>query len=85
MHAISLPSKDMGRESIEEGELSPPLVAKDEHRQVYGSGTSSGDHVLPTLLVVMMVVRVRVDLPQPDVWLCLALWLLSCLCHRTLV
>ena len=45
MHAISLPSKEMGRECIEEGELSTPLVAKDEHHQVYGSGTSSGDHV----------------------------------------
>ena len=45
MHAISLPSKEMGRECIEEGELSTPLVAKDEHHQVYGSGTSSDDHV----------------------------------------
>nr|POE98409.1 isoform 2 of sugar transporter erd6-like 3 [Quercus suber] len=35
----------MGRESIEEGDLSTTLVAKDEHHQVYGSGTSSGDHV----------------------------------------
>nr|POE98708.1 isoform 2 of sugar transporter erd6-like 3 [Quercus suber] len=46
--AISLPSKenyDMGRESIEEGDLSTILVARDEHHQVYGSGTSSGDHV----------------------------------------
>uniref|UniRef100_A0A7N2L475 Uncharacterized protein n=1 Tax=Quercus lobata TaxID=97700 RepID=A0A7N2L475_QUELO len=34
----------MGRESIEEGELSTPLVAKEEHHQLYGSGTSSGDH-----------------------------------------
>nr|POF21967.1 sugar transporter erd6 [Quercus suber] len=32
----------MGRESIEEGELSTPLVAKDH--QLYGSGASSGDH-----------------------------------------
>ena len=54
VHTISLPSKEMRRESIEEGEL-----------------------FVPTLLVVMMVVRVRVDLPQPQVWLCLALWLLS--------
>ena len=35
----------MRRESIEEGELSTPIVAKDEQHQVYGSGTSSGDHV----------------------------------------
>ena len=35
---------DMGRWSIE-GELSTPIVAKDEQHQVYGSGTSSGDHV----------------------------------------
>ncbi|KAL0004531.1 hypothetical protein SO802_012092 [Lithocarpus litseifolius] len=34
----------MGRESIEEGELSTPLVAKEEHHQLYGSSTSSGDH-----------------------------------------
>ncbi|KAM3752790.1 hypothetical protein ACB098_03G045500 [Castanea mollissima] len=34
----------MGRESIEEGELSTPLVAKEEHHQLYGSGASSGDH-----------------------------------------
>ncbi|KAK4596059.1 hypothetical protein RGQ29_014227 [Quercus rubra] len=34
----------MGRESIEEGELSTPLVAKEEHHQLYGSGTSSDDH-----------------------------------------
>ncbi|KAL0005805.1 hypothetical protein SO802_013366 [Lithocarpus litseifolius] len=33
----------MGRESIEEGELSTPLVAKEEHHQLYGSGASSGD------------------------------------------
>ena len=45
MHAISLPSKEMGRECIEKGEISTPLVAKDEHHQIYGSGTSSGDHV----------------------------------------
>nr|POF03281.1 sugar transporter erd6-like 5 [Quercus suber] len=32
----------MCRESIEEGELSTPLVAKEEHHQLYGSGTSSG-------------------------------------------
>ena len=44
VHTISLPSKEMGRESIEEGELSTPLVAKEEHHQLYGSGTSSGDH-----------------------------------------
>ena len=44
VHTISLPSKDMGRESIEEGELSTPLVAKEEHHQLYGSGASSGDH-----------------------------------------
>ncbi|KAL4638900.1 hypothetical protein ACB092_03G179500 [Castanea dentata] len=34
----------MGGKSIEEGELSTPLVAKEEHHQLYGSGTSSGDH-----------------------------------------
>ncbi|XP_050274525.1 sugar transporter ERD6-like 5 isoform X9 [Quercus robur] len=34
----------MGRESIEEGELSTPLVAKEEHHQLYGSDASSGDH-----------------------------------------
>ncbi|KAM4109706.1 hypothetical protein ACJW30_03G140100 [Castanea mollissima] len=34
----------MGGESIEEGELSTPLVTKEEHHQLYGSGTSSGDH-----------------------------------------
>ena len=42
VHTISLPSKEMGWESIE-GELSTPLVAKEEHHQLYGSGTSSGD------------------------------------------
>nr|POE82543.1 sugar transporter erd6-like 5 [Quercus suber] len=51
----------MCRESTEEGELSTPLVAKEEHHQLYGSGTSR------VLLVVMMVVRVRVDLPQSQV------------------
>ena len=25
--------------------ISTPIVAKDEQHQVYGSGTSSGDHV----------------------------------------
>ena len=44
VHTISLPSKEMSRESIEEGELSTPLVAKEEHHQLYGSGTSSDDH-----------------------------------------
>ena len=42
VHTISLPSKDMGRESIEEGELSTPLVAKEEHYQVYASGDHLG-------------------------------------------
>ena len=32
----------MGRESIEEGELSTPLVAKEEHNQVYASGDHLG-------------------------------------------
>ena len=80
----------MGRECIEKGEISTPLVAKDEHHQIYGSGTSSGDHVCANTTSCdgggeMVVVRVRVDLPQPQVWLCLSLWLLSHLCHRILV
>ena len=77
VHTISLPSKEMGRESIEEGELSTPLVAKEEHHQLYAVVLVVMTMLVPTLLVVMMVVRVRVDLPQPQVWLCLALWLLS--------
>ena len=32
----------MGRESFEEGELSTPLVAKEEHHQVYASGDHLG-------------------------------------------
>ena len=32
----------MVRESIEEGELSTPLVAKEEHHQVYASGDHLG-------------------------------------------
>ncbi|KAL0005806.1 hypothetical protein SO802_013367 [Lithocarpus litseifolius] len=64
----------MGRESFEEGELSTPLVAKEEHHQVYASGDHLGG---ANTTGCDDGGESRVDLPQPQVWLCLALWLLS--------